>query len=568
MSNLPFKFLGSLIVATVMTLGCIEDGTGPDPDAASDEADVHALTQTWMLVEENGNTATLAVDSNGNFTGTGWSGTAPGCSDYSIPTTDGRMSGTSMTFDMSASYCNGQGTISGSCIGMLDTSFPSATSASGTCSGTISDPLGTRAFNISWTASGTSGSDVSDTTPPSAPTGLACSAISAAEIECSWSASTDSEGVEGYHVHRDGEQVGSPTNTSYTDAGLSPSTQYCYAVSANDTAGNTSDRSSEHCAQTQPPPGTGLLDRGNGLIYDPDLDITYYDFSFGPTSWSAASDWANNLVFGGFDDWRLPKMRDASPNFDQNCSFNSFFDASGSADRGWNKASSELGHLFYEELDGVPLFDEAAVCDFGSPNPNPGLVNGTGPFQNLQFAAAYWTSTPEFSASHHWNFGLSHGGQGTSINNPTEGGYAIAVRDGDVRSTDPGDQEQLDVSGVWTAPLDGGVINNEDGGGETTEITLTLVQSGTEVTGTAAFTDTRGRSGSSALSGTLIGDSLSVTFADFDAQCDGRTVTMVGTVTSTTPGSTMSLEFSAEAKGNCRPLPDPSDPSSLTYTKR
>ena len=85
--------------------------------------------------------------------------------------------------------------------------------------------------------------------------------------------------------------------------------------------------------------------------------------------------------------------------------------------------------------------------------------------------------------------------------------------------------EQLDVSGVWIATLDGTVIQGEDGTGQTTTLTLTLVQSGTEVTGTEAFTDTLGRSGSSTLSGAITDNSISVSFSDFDQQCGGRMFT-------------------------------------------
>ncbi len=131
-------------------------------------------------------------------------------------------------------------------------------------------------------------------------------------------------------------------------------------------------------------------------------------------------------------------------------------------------------------------------------------------------------------------------------------------------STDPDDPagtEQLDVSGVWTATLDGTVINNEDGTGQTTVLTLTLEQSGTEVTGTAAFTDTLDRSGSSAVSGTLIGNSFSAALADWDEQCDGRTVTNTGTATSLTSGSTIPISTSASAQGTCPELS-----GTLTYT--
>jgi hypothetical protein len=52
--------------------------------------------------------------------------------------------------------------------------------------------------------------------------------------------------VAGYKVFRNGSQVGTATATSYTDTGLTPGTDYSYAVSANDAAGNES-------AQSAPP---------------------------------------------------------------------------------------------------------------------------------------------------------------------------------------------------------------------------------------------------------------------------------------------------------------------------
>ena len=128
---------------------------------------------------------------------------------------------------------------------------------------------------------------------------------------------------------------------------------------------------------------------------------------------------------------------------------------------------------------------------------------------------------------------------------------------------DPSGTEQLDVSGVWIATLDGTVIQGEDGTGQTTTLTLTLVQSGTELTGTEAFTDTLLRSGSSALTGTLIGDSLTASFSDLDPQCNGRMFTSTATVTTTTPGSTMSIDFSASANSACTETS-----GTLVYTKQ
>jgi chitodextrinase len=81
---------------------------------------------------------------------------------------------------------------------------------------------------------------VSDTTPPSVPTGLSASGISATGATISWTASTDNVGVTGYKVFRNGTQVGTPASASFTDSGLTASTTYSYTVSAFDAAGNNS----------------------------------------------------------------------------------------------------------------------------------------------------------------------------------------------------------------------------------------------------------------------------------------------------------------------------------------
>ena len=63
----------------------------------------------------------------------------------------------------------------------------------------------------------------SDTTPPTAPTGLAATAASSTRIDLNWTASTDNVGVSGYRVERcqgagctNFAQVGTPTATAYS----------------------------------------------------------------------------------------------------------------------------------------------------------------------------------------------------------------------------------------------------------------------------------------------------------------------------------------------------------------
>lgn len=71
----------------------------------------------------------------------------------------------------------------------------------------------------------------SDSVPPSVPTGLAASLVSASQIAFSWAASTDDKGVAGYRVYRNGVWVGTITSgTSYSDTNLTPNTLYDYAV--------------------------------------------------------------------------------------------------------------------------------------------------------------------------------------------------------------------------------------------------------------------------------------------------------------------------------------------------
>jgi chitodextrinase len=96
--------------------------------------------------------------------------------------------------------------------------------------------------------------------PPSVPTGLTASAVSANEIDLTWTASTDSDstGVTGHHVLRNGAQIATVSSgTSYKDQSVSPSTQYSYTVSPCDTANNGSAQSSPAVATTRAGGGGG-----------------------------------------------------------------------------------------------------------------------------------------------------------------------------------------------------------------------------------------------------------------------------------------------------------------------
>ena len=133
-----------------------------------------------------------------------------------------------------------------------------------------------------------------------------------------------------------------------------------------------------------------LFDRGDNLIYDDDLDITWLQYSnyAGATmSWYDADIWAENLVFQGYDDWRLPSS-------DDTCS-------------GSGCTGSEMGHLFYVDEITSEL---------------PGLFTDVRP-------SIYWSSTENSTdTTQAWRFSFKYGTQGTSDKEQTR--YAWAVRDG------------------------------------------------------------------------------------------------------------------------------------------
>lgn len=98
-----------------------------------------------------------------------------------------------------------------------------------------------------------------DTTAPSVPTNLSASAVSSSGINLTWTASTDAVGVTGYKIFRNGTQINTSATNSYSDSGLSASTNYSYTVSSYDAVGNNSAQTSSASATTQAPPVQGAL---------------------------------------------------------------------------------------------------------------------------------------------------------------------------------------------------------------------------------------------------------------------------------------------------------------------
>ncbi|HVO83179.1 MAG TPA: DUF1566 domain-containing protein [Syntrophobacteria bacterium] len=138
-----------------------------------------------------------------------------------------------------------------------------------------------------------------------------------------------------------------------------------------------------------------LFDMGDGTIYDNDTQLTWLkDATMGglrlwtePTNRTGAIEWAEDLVFAGFDDWRLPN---AVPN------------PEGPYTTAYNMTGSELGHLYYTELGNAPALG-------GEPPP----LN-TGPFTNLG-QDVFWSSGDGAPGQMAWTFNFSGGGQNVGM---------------------------------------------------------------------------------------------------------------------------------------------------------
>lgn len=169
-----------------------------------------------------------------------------------------------------------------------------------------------------------------------------------------------------------------------------------------------------------------LINRGGGLIYDSDLNITWLadanyafttgydqqDATDGLMTYDYAMAWAAQLTYGGFTEWRLPTTLQPDASCANQYSFGS---------GGFNCIGSEMGHLFYSELGGT-AGNGYNIEIFHNDNYNL--------FTNLT-SNVYWSSTTVTTIpTYAWQFYFSGGnqyvqGKGGAIR-------AMAVHPGDI----------------------------------------------------------------------------------------------------------------------------------------
>jgi hypothetical protein len=226
----------------------------------------------------------------------------------------------------------------------------------------VSDSNGNSACRTYNSSSDITSSECNDTSAPSVPADFMATKIGYDQIDLSWSASTDDNGIIGYRVYRDGTLLSFSPTTSYSDTGLNDETEYCYTVSALDVAGNESTTSSQKCISPGedkdgdgynenqgdcddsdatiypgapeicgdsidnncndqvdegcPMSGDRFTDMGDGTVRDNDTGLIWLKDanSFEEMDWAEAMDAAANLNSGEHSlsdgssngDWRLP----------------------------------------------------------------------------------------------------------------------------------------------------------------------------------------------------------------------------------------------------------------------
>ena len=150
-----------------------------------------------------------------------------------------------------------------------------------------------------------------------------------------------------------------------------------------------------------------LYSRDNGkMVYDDVLNVTWLaDWnSIGLSDWDQANEWANGLVYGVYDNWRLPSSVNRN--------------GTGPCGPAINCDSSEMGYMFYVNW-GATAGNSYST---GSGTGNLAL------FKNVLDGLPYWSDT-KYSVAEDWVFNM---GNGSQYYLPDGRGGVVAVHKGDV----------------------------------------------------------------------------------------------------------------------------------------
>jgi hypothetical protein len=202
-----------------------------------------------------------------------------------------------------------------------------------------------------------------------------------------------------------------------------------------------------------------LYDRGNGLIYDDVLNVTWFkDANYAKTSgyhptgnmsWGQSMAWVEQLTYAGFSDWRLPSTKPVNGSI-----FNYRSSNDGSTDLAYNIRSpnSEMSYMFYVNLGNIGERDingNLTGC-IGSGF----CLKNTDPFKNMiQANVRTWSSStppkPNDGKDQTFAFIFVAPGGFQSLYGKEHGAQAWAVRDGDVAAVPVPSALLLFTSGLF-----------------------------------------------------------------------------------------------------------------------
>jgi glucose/arabinose dehydrogenase len=136
-----------------------------------------------------------------------------------------------------------------------------------------------------------------DSVPPSAPANLRSTGKSSTTTSLAWDAATDNIAVTGYDVYQHGQLMKSVGNVLATTVdGLTPNTDYEWAVFAKDAAGNLSPASNVFVVRTDPAPPDNQAPSTPGNLNSPRKAATTVDLA-----WTASTD---NVKVTSYDIFR------------------------------------------------------------------------------------------------------------------------------------------------------------------------------------------------------------------------------------------------------------------------
>jgi hypothetical protein len=155
----------------------------------------------------------------------------------------------------------------------------------------------------------------------------------------------------------------------------------------------------------------------DSLIYDPYLNIYWMkdgNVQGKSMTWDDAKKWAEDLEYGGYNDWRLPSTPDGYYKRNDGTIWDYYGYNTNPNDNKYNVTFSELGSLYYN------TFKLTA---------DKGLSTAENPLFNKLQPGYYWFGIPskldDIKAA--WVFDFKYGTQ--FLNTTTSYAYAIAVRD-------------------------------------------------------------------------------------------------------------------------------------------